>query len=246
MLDGPQRRSVALSFSIPSICADRIAQNKIDVGLVPVAEIARQRLEIVPGVAIACSGAVRSIILVTRVLWRNVRTLAADSSSRTSVHLARIILRDRFGVEPQVLPHPPNLEQMLTQADAALLIGDPALRLDLETIGYEWLDLGSEWLKLTGLPMVYATWAGKPQNLRPEFYDLLPQSYAYGQDHLEEIIEREFAPRGISRELASQYLRRNIRFCLDAQERRGLDAFLELSGLRENASDAEPQLMGAL
>ncbi len=104
MLHGPQREDVDLSFSIPSVCAEELDREQIEVGLVPVAEIARQGLDIVPGVGISCLGAVRSILLFSRVPWRQVRTLAADRSSRTSVELARVILRERYGVEPQVTP----------------------------------------------------------------------------------------------------------------------------------------------
>ena len=95
MQHGPQREEVHLSFSIPSECARDVENGTAQVGLVPVAEIARQGLAIVPGVGIACQGSVRSILLFTKVPWKQVRTLAADLSSRTSVHLARVILRER-------------------------------------------------------------------------------------------------------------------------------------------------------
>src|SRR4051794_4362336 len=108
MLRGPEREQVALSFSLPSQCADDVERGTIDIGLVPVAEIARQELEIVPGVGISCRGAVRSILLVSRVPWRSVRTLAADCGSRTSVELAQIILRERFGVEAETTPFEPD------------------------------------------------------------------------------------------------------------------------------------------
>src|SRR5882762_8070883 len=112
MLHGREREQVELSFSIPSACSHDVECGMVDIGLVPVAEIARQGLEAVPGVGISCRGAVRSILLISRVPWREVRTLAADLGSRTSVELARVILRERFGVMPEITAQEPKLVRM--------------------------------------------------------------------------------------------------------------------------------------
>jgi chorismate dehydratase len=231
MMHGPQREQVDLSFSIPSVCAERVENGAVDVGLVPVAEIARQGLEIVPGVGITCLGAVRSILLFSRVPWDRVRTLAADLSSRTSVQLARVILRERYGAEPEITLEEPVLEAMLSKADAALIIGDPALRLPLDELQVEWLDLGAEWLALTGLPMVFAAWAGKAGIDLENLSRLTFGSYRFGQAHLDEIVEHEHSSRGIPLALAKQYLSRYIRYDLGPKEQRGLEAFLELADL---------------
>ena len=235
MLHGPQRQLVELSLAIPAICAQQVEAGKTQIGLVPVAEVARQGLEIVPGVGITCLGAVRSILLFSRVPWENVRTLAADASSRTSVQLARVILRERFGVEPRITAKQPELETMLAQADAALIIGDPALRIDPLQTPYEWLDLGQEWFSLTKLPMVFAVWAGKPKLPLEELSELTRDSYEFGKARLSEIIASEYAQRGISHELADQYLRHYIRFEIGPQEQRGLETFFELARLTEGA-----------
>ena len=156
MLKGPQRPLVDLTFEIPAVCADIVEAGRADLGLVPVTEIARQSLEIVPGVGISCRGPVRSILLISRVPPGQIQRLSVDSSSRTSTQLARIILRERYGATPFLLRRPPNLETMLEDADAALLIGDSALQLREPQAPYETLDLGEEWFSLTGLPMVFA------------------------------------------------------------------------------------------
>lgn len=231
MLHGPQRTKVSLSFSIPSVCAEEVEDGRIQVGLVPVAEIARQGLEIVPGVGITCLGAVRSILLVSRVPLREIKTFAADASSRTSVQLARVILRERYGVEPAIHPELPIMETMLADADAALIIGDPALRIDPDKTGYECLDLGVEWRALTGLPMVFAAWAGKPGLPIKALGEMTRGSYEYGKARLDEIVEAEHAQRGITRELALRYLGEYIRFEIGSAEQKGLDAFLELADL---------------
>ncbi len=240
MQHGPQAEAVHLSFSIPSECARDVENGSEQVGLVPVAEIARQGLEIVPGVGICCLGAVRSILLFSKVPWKSVRHLAADLSSRTSVQLARIILRERFGIEPKVTQAPPVLHDLLAQADAALVIGDPALRLDPGGAGCACLDLGEEWLQLTRLPFVFAAWAGKPgipiESLGRTFRD----SYEFGKAHLGEIIEQQFAFRSISKELATRYLTHYIRFEIGHEEERGLQAFYELANL------SRPALVGRI
>lgn len=231
MLHGPQREQVRLSFSIPAECAAQVERGETDIGLAPVAEVARQGLEIVPGVGITCLGAVRSILLFSRVPWTRVRTLAADVSSRTSVQLARVILRERFGANPDITPHEPLLEAMLAKADAALIIGDPALRIDPEKTPFEWLDLGAEWLKLTGLPMVFAAWAAKPGLNLDGVSRITTGSYEFGKAHLEEEISGEYLRRGVTRELASRYLTQYIRFDLGRREQQGLETFFKLAGL---------------
>jgi predicted solute-binding protein len=231
MLYGPQREDVQLSFSIPSICAEQLEAGKVDIGLVPVVEIARQGLEIVPGVGIACAGAVRSILMFSRVPWPRVRTFAADLSSRTSVQLARIILRERFRVEPEMTSEEPDLDRMLAKCDAAMIIGDPALRLNPETLPFEYLDLGAEWFALTKLPMVFAAWAGKPGVAVGTLSSITRDSYEFGRAHLAEIVDREYRIRHITKKLAERYLTRHIHFELGAAEQKGLEAFLELAGV---------------
>ncbi|MBV8708124.1 MAG: menaquinone biosynthesis protein [Acidobacteriaceae bacterium] len=231
MLHGKEREVVDLGFSLPAVCAEQVEKGLIDVGLVPVAEIARQQLQIVSDVGIACYGAVRSILLASRVPFRRIRTLAADAGSRTSVQLAKVILRERYGVEPQVYQHTPELNAMLKNADAALIIGDPALQVEPQELSYEWLDLGSEWLTLTNLPMVFAAWAGKPGIPAGFLSQLKRNSYEFGKAHLDDIIEGEYRKRSITRELAKRYLTEFIRFDLGQSEQNGLEAFLELAHL---------------
>ena len=151
MMHGEERSAVDLTFSIPAVCAEEIEHGTTDVGIVPVAEIARQGLEVVSDVGITCRGAVRSILLVSRKPLREIRTFAADLSSRTSVQLARVILRERYGVEPLIHRAAPDLDGMLAGADAALIIGDPALRIDPQGLSIECLDLAEEWWSLTKL-----------------------------------------------------------------------------------------------
>ena len=239
MIEGPQREQVHLSFSIPSVCAEQVRRSEIQIGLVPVAEIARQGFETVPGLGIACLGAVRSILLFSRVPWRRIRSLAADAGSRTSVELARIILRERFGVEPEISEAHPDLDKMLSHADAALVIGDAALRLNPEKLPIKSLDLGSEWLDLTGLPFVFAAWAARPTIPIHRVSKITSASYEFGKARLTEIVRREYQRRGITRELAEHYLTRHIAFELGAKEVEGLETFLRLANLAKTELAAQ-------
>lgn len=231
MLHGPQRSRVKLRFEIPAVCADIVERSESEIGLVPVAEVARQGLEVVPGYGITCHGAVRSILLVSRVPVRSITTLAADLSSRTSVQLARVILREIYGVQPEFMRRAPKLDTMLAECDAALVIGDPALRIDPSAFPYETLDLGAEWHALTGLPMVFALWAGNAPLRNEALGDILNGSHSFGCEHVDDIATLEHERRGVTKAAALEYLTSYIRYEIGDRELKGIEAFVELAGL---------------
>lgn len=226
MTNGRQKGLFDLHFHVPSMVADQLEMGGADIGIVPCAELDRLNLAYLPDVGIACHGAVRSILLISRVEPSRIRTLAADTSSRTSVMLARIILSEKFGAEPVLLPKAPDLPSMLVEADAALIIGDPALRIDPETLPYQVLDLGEEWLSLTGLPMVFAVWASRREEvLNREVRQAFLESCLFGLDRLEEIAAEAPATHGVPADLARCYLSRHIVFRLAQPELRGLNLY---------------------
>jgi len=226
MLHGGQRDLFDLDFCLPSECADRLAAGSADIGILPAAELPRLGLEILRGAGIASRGPVRSILLVTKVDPREIRVLAADTSSRTSTQLARVLLARNYGAAPRLVPCPPDLDAMLESADAAVIIGEPALRVDLESLPYHAIDLGAAWTASTGLPMVFAVWAARKEFVTPEIERAFLASSRYGRAHIEEIVRQEAAPRGLSETLAWDYLRHSIRFEFGEAEYRGLDLFL--------------------
>lgn len=226
LLHGRQRDRFDLSFCLPSECADRLRAGTADIGILPAIESARLGLEALPGAGIACRGAVRSILLISKVPPDRIRTLAADSSSRTSVALARIILARRYGAEPEFVSHAPDLDRMLAACDAALVIGDPAMHIDPAALPYTTLDLGAEWWEFTGLPMVFAVWGARPGYASQELAEVFRDSLRFGLDHLDEIIPGEARARGFSESLVREYFSRNVVLALGENEQRGLERFL--------------------
>ncbi len=227
MLHGPQRDWFDLQFHLPSDCADQLASGAADIGIVPSFELTRQDLEIIPGAGIACHGAVRSILLISSGPAAGIRSLALDSSSRTSVELVRVLLERRYGVVPQCVSHPPDLEAMMRVADAALIIGDPALRIDAASLPWRVYDLGAEWAAMTGLPMVFAVWAGRKGTVTPELVAAFQESCRYGLDRMEDIVAAESAARGFAPELVREYLTRHIVHELGPRDYQGMELFLE-------------------
>jgi len=226
MVHGPQQGLFDLEFRIPAVCADRMASGAADIGIVPSFELTRQDLDIVPGAGIACHGPVRSILLLSTKPAAEIRTLAADSSSRTSVQLARVILARKFGAVPEVHAHAPDVEAMLRHADAALIIGDPALRIDPTRLPYHWYDLGAEWVEMTGLPMVFAVWAAQRGVAGAEVAEAFEASCRYGRERIEEIVSVESARREFPEQVVREYLTRHIVHELGERDYRGMELFL--------------------
>ena len=244
MTHGPQHDAVDLQFAVPSECARRVSSGAADVGLVPVIEMDRQALTAVPSIGIACHGPVRSILLVSKTPFGKIRTLAADSNSRTSVELARIVLARRYGSEPVVAPMAPDLDSMLARSDAALLIGDSALAVDPAALGLASLDLGAEWCEMTGFPFVFAVWAGPSNKLTPELAAVLEASCSYGLSRLDRIIEEESSRRPLPRSLIERYLTGDIVYRLGEPEHEGLELFLHYARRLDDIVLIEERLHG--
>lgn len=226
MLHGRQRERFDLTFGVPAQTAEVLKAGGADIGIVSSIELPRQNLKYVPGLGIVSRGAIRSIFLITNKPVGEIKTLAADACSRSSVALCRIILKHRFHVEPEVLSVPPDLSNMLDMADAALIIGDPALRLDPESLPNDVYDLGREWTEMTGLPMVFAVWAVRDDATAGSLKNVLLDSYYYGRDHLDDIVKIEAERRGFPEALARKYLTEHIAFEVGPSEQRGLELYL--------------------
>lgn len=216
-------------FDVPAVCATLLHEGRVDVGLIPAIEYLRGDYRIVPGVAIGSDGLVDSVAIFSTVPIEQVRTLALDTSSRTSVALTRILCAKHWGIAPAFTPAEPDVFRMLAGADAALVIGDPALEIDPARIGARKIDLGEAWKAFTGLPFVYAAWTGRVGALDQEQVDALRAARAHGEAELE-AIARETAPGdAVGAEKVLRYLRDTLRYGLGDREVAGLERFHELA-----------------
>jgi chorismate dehydratase len=228
---GEAGRHFEISYTLPSGCAQALAENKADIGIIPAAAYAQiPGLRILPEVAIASRRVVRSILLVSKVPIREVRSVALDTSSMTSVALLKILFEKWLGGGGSYVSMAPDIEKMLAECDSGLLIGDPALKVDRNR--YHTLDLAEEWIRHTGKPFVFAFWAARQDSLRDADPGIdLPAVFRESRDHGLELssidqIAVEWGLRlGISERDIRDYLRRNIHYHLDAGSLEGLQLF---------------------
>jgi len=230
----------SLRFDVPSKCAALLHEGSIDVGMIPSIEYWRghEAYRIVPDLGIVSAGPVASVALFTSVAVERIRTIAADTSSRTSNALLQVLCYEAFGVDAAFVPMPPDPCTMLQRCDAALVIGDPALFFDHEAVGVDKVDLGEEWTRLTGLPFVWAFWAGRPGILSPEHVAALVRARDRGVAASAAIAAEYCGPERAARGQA--YLRDNIRYTLGEQEQAGLRRFFDLAAKHGVAADTRP------
>jgi chorismate dehydratase len=241
---GELRRKFEIHYTVPSACAEELRAGTADIGIIPtIAYQTIPELAVIPDVGIAAKAAVRSIVLVSKKPLGGIKTVAADSSSRTSVALLQILFRKGWLTAgpaagegapslPRFLPHQPKLKKMLRACDAALLIGDPALLVD-RTKYHVW-DLAEEWNHFTGKPFVFAFWAVRKAALdsypeREQLAGQFQKSRDHGLGHVDDLA-REWSPRaGIPEAQVKSYLTKNINYYLDADNVSGLNLFFQLA-----------------
>ena len=236
-----------IAYTLPSACARSLADGTADIGIIPAAGYAEiPGLQVLPEVAIASRRAVRSILLVSKVPIEQVRSIALDTSSMTSVALTKVLFEKWLGGGRTYSPMAPDVDEMLAEHDAGLLIGDPALKIDRRP--YYTLDLAEEWIRRTGKPFVFAFWAVRRDALREAAPTLdLPAVFQNSRDHgLEPSslnqIAREWAPRlDISEPDVRNYLTQNIHYDLDAGCLEGLRLFYRYAA-EIGALPAAPEL----
>ena len=229
-----------IEMDVPSRLADGLADGRFDVALIPSIEyLRRPGYTIVSDACVACDGPVRSVKLYSRVPIPDVRTLAVDEGSRTSAAMVRILLRERFAVEPAIAPLPIGATLEESTADAVLLIGDRAIRPPDGAFSVVW-DLGEEWSRWTGLPFVFAMWVGRGDLDWNGWAGLFAAARDKGVGRLDEIAREEAPLAGISEEECRSYLRDNLRFHLGERERAGFETFCRLAGRHQLAPTGVP------
>jgi chorismate dehydratase len=224
----------------PARCAEMLARGEVDAALVPVIEYQRIRdIAIVPEVCVGSKTAVRSVVLVTRKNnLKKVERVALDESSRTSAALVKIIFREFLGFEPQWETASPDLKSMLMKADAALIIGDPAMKIPREE--FRVFDLATLWHEFTGFGFVFAMWMVRKDRAEKIHSIHFAAARDEGLANLERVIADYSRPVDLSRDEVKQYLTQNIIFQIDDEMQRGLERYFELAKKYALIIKAEP------
>jgi chorismate dehydratase len=221
----------SLRYDVPSECARLLHVGDIDLGLVPSIEYLQgNQYRIVPDLAIASRGAVASVAIFTARPMQDVRSIVMDTSSRTSVALTRVLCTHLFKIRPTIETHIPDLPAMLGRGDAALIIGDNALLADASSVNghrvpIEKIDLGQAWTDMTGLPFVWAFWAGRADALASEDVRLLQGARDQGVNQPDAIAREYFRDSPVHQAIGTRYLRENIKYHLGPDERAALEMF---------------------
>ncbi len=250
--DGPLQGKYELEFTVPSQCAESLRRGTADVAIIPAVEYQRMdHVVVLPGMAVAAKGPVRSILVIAKKPIELAKKIALDTSSRSSQALVRILCKERWGITPEFVPAAPEPSVMLDEADAALLIGDPALRIVVKmdelaarmasdgkccggdpseqpVPGHEALfvyDVAHEWREMTGLPCVLALWVARRGAVTPEVLADFAASKEYGMARLPAIAEGAEAKLKMSADVLESYLRDNIDFSLDEENLSGLELY---------------------
>jgi chorismate dehydratase len=213
---------IDLSLDIPSDCAQKLIDNQVDIGLIPVAAIlSLPKWEIISDYCIGAVGAVNSVFIFSNCEIHQVTRLQLDPESRSSNNLALVLLKNYWKVTPELITNAPDYSASDDATTAFVQIGDRTFgKKDKYSFAY---DLAEEWQKFTGLPFVFAAWiANKP--IPKEFMDEFNQSLKYGLDHRAELFEELPARNDFD---LQDYLMHKIDFELTEDKRKALHLFLD-------------------
>ncbi|MCB1050355.1 MAG: menaquinone biosynthesis protein [Acidobacteria bacterium] len=217
-----------LVFDFPSVCADRLAMGEVDGGLISSIEYQRiPDLQVAEGLGIASFREVKSVVILARQPLETVKTLALDRFSRSSEALTRILFQKMFHRQPQFFSMAPNLDEMLETCDAALIIGDPALRIDKRAL--QVYDLAGLWYELTQLPFVFAFWALRAEKAQAKWVHMLREARRYGQAHFAERLTEWSQRWHVAEDELHRYLTQNIHYELGEAERISLDRYYQMA-----------------
>ncbi len=230
LIKGQMEHPFEVVFDTPARLADSLSAGRLDVAMIPSVEVARHpEWRVVRGLAIASNGAVGTVVVVSNRPLKEIRRLAVDTKSRTSVVMIEILFRKRFGHLPELVPMADDLEAMLGSCEAALVIGNTAFGASrLATQGYQVEDLGWQWYALTRKPFVHAVYAVRRGVELGRAASLLAEAKEAGLAQLDAIAESEGPPIGLAPDEALAYLRDKIIYDLTPREVAGLEAFLAL------------------
>lgn len=219
--------SVECRYLVPSKIAEMLEARELSAGLVSVpAVFTNSNLRIVPDISISCEGPAESVKLFHNcTIPERLQTVAVDESSLSSSLLARIILKEQYGVTPLFIPMAPSIPDMLATCDAAVTIGDTTMCAAKGRYGE--LDLGEEWHRLTSLPFVFAVWAVNPDMASARLVEILRRAKQIGLSHLPAITKAESLRLGLPEDTCYRYLNTVMDYDLDDRHIGALNLFRE-------------------
>ncbi len=228
-LHGPLKEEFHIIPSSPASCADQLAHKEVEIGLIPSIEYQRiPNLQVIPGIAIASVRQVRSVLMVRHHGVEKIKTVALDTSSRTGGTLIKILLHRKMGIQPEFIHHPPDLPEMLKHCDAALLIGDAALKVSLDE--YETVDLAEAWIEWQQQPFVFAFWACRSDATLPgDLAAIFQEAKKWGVSSRHEIASAYAKSLDLPVTFLEDYLLRNIDYEMGGQHIEGLKRFYYFS-----------------
>ena len=228
-LHGKRREKVTLVDAVPARCAMMLARADVDAALVPVIEYQRiEDLAVVPDVCVGSKRRVRSVVLASKCDdLKEIRSVALDESSRTSATLVKIIFMEFVGHEPAWSTYTPDLQRMLSENDAALIIGDPGMTFSHE--GIRVWDMANLWNEQTSLGFVFAMWMVRQQTVDQVRELDFAAARNEGLSKMEEIVKSYESSLGLSAAEIRTYLTENISFSVDDEMRKGLQLYFELA-----------------
>ena len=212
---------LSLVMDYPANVANMLIEDRIDIGLVPVATIPRlKEYHIVSDYGIACDGEVASVCLFSDVPMEEIATVLLDYQSRTSVRLARILMKEFWKIDPVLIDTRDDFRGQIKGTTAGIVIGDRAL--EQRTDSAYVFDLGQAWKEMTGLPFVFAAWISNKE-IDPNFQKAFNEANRYGLERLEEVVARHPYQ---TYDLITYY-KENIDYSLDAKKMEGLQLYLK-------------------
>ncbi|HXG23288.1 MAG TPA: menaquinone biosynthesis protein [Chthonomonadales bacterium] len=203
-------------YAVPSELACQLRAGRLDVALVSTFELFRTPgLTLIPNISISADGPVKSVRLFSCVPFHNIECVAMDTGSLTSVALAKILLRERYGIDPECVPHSPDLDAMLAAYDAGLIIGDIKL---FDTPATNVLDLGAAWKEWTGLPFVYAAWLARNSSNGALLTDVLTRAKEWGLTQLDVLAEEWAMRMTLPLDRVQDYFQHVMKYDLDPRK----------------------------
>jgi chorismate dehydratase len=236
-LHGPLKNRFDVFTSVPAQCAEQLARGEVEIGLIPSIEYQRiPNLHVIPGIAVASSSKVRSVLMVQCRQPGEIRRVALDTNSRTSVVLSKLLLELKMGLQPTYFPHAPDLPSMLNGCDAAVIIGDRALKVSPEE--YYVTDLAEAWISWQQRPFVFALWACRSDSRLPsDLLAVFQQAKEYGLRSRPEIAGIYSKTLGLPESLLNDYLFDNVDYELGPRHIEGLEKFYSLASEHDLIAD---------